>query len=174
MATTGAANTFVVNITELQNTTTTASGLSPFAVLSDQIGQIQEMVIYGEKRIAVNTISAYNTTPIQVTDTMNIATAGGLTINGVTVNTSSTGSTGTTSSTGPTGMDGPTGPTGELGPTGTDGAVGPIGPTGPTGPTPTYTPLAPAAWALPLPTNTQDALDRIAALLFAQTGVPIP
>ena len=167
MATTGAANTFVVNITELQNTTTTASGLSPFAVLSDQIGQIQEMVIYGEKRIAANTISAYSTTPIQVTDTMNIATAGGLTINGVTVTTSSTGSTGGASSTGPTGMDGPTGPTGELGPTGTDGAVGP------TGPTPTYTPLTPAVWA-GSPTTIQDAVDRIAALLFAQTGVPIP
>lgn len=171
MATTGAANTFVVNITELQNTTTTASGLSPFAVLSDQIGQIQEMVIYGEKRIAVNTISAYNTTPIQVTDTMNITTAGGLTVNGITVSTSSsTGSTGGASSTGPTGMGGATGPTGELGPTGTDGTVGP---TGPTGPTPTYTPLTPAAWD-GSPTTIQDAIDRIAALLFAQTGVPIP
>jgi hypothetical protein len=161
MATTGAANTFVVNITELQNTTTTASGLSPYAVLSDQIGQIQEMVIYGEKRIAANTISAYSTTPIQVTDTMNITTAGGLTVNGITVSTSSTGSTGGASSTGPTGMDGPTGPTG------TDGPIGP------TGPTPTYTPLTPAVWA-GSPTTIQDAVDRIAALLFAQTGVPIP
>lgn len=127
MATTGAANAFVLNITELQNTTTTASGLSPFDTLSGQISQIQEMVIYGEKRIAVDTISAFSSPPIQVTDTMNVQPAGGLTVNGIVV--SSAGSTGA----GPTG---PTGPAGSAaytpatpsvwagaGPTGTQGAI---------------------------------------------------
>jgi hypothetical protein len=76
----------VLNITELQNTTTNASGLSPYATLSDQIAKIQQMVIFDEKRIAVNTISAFNTTPIQVTDPMNIAT---LTVGGQTVSDSS-------------------------------------------------------------------------------------
>ena len=99
MATTGAANAFVVNITELQNTTTTASGLTPFDTLSAQINQIQQMVIVDEKRIAVNTISAFNTTPIQVTDTLNITTKDGLTVDGQIV--------GGSGSTGPTGPAGP-------------------------------------------------------------------
>jgi hypothetical protein len=97
MATTGAANAFVLNITELQNTTTTASGLTPFDTLSAQIGQIQQMIIFDEKRIAVNTISAFNTTPIQVTDTLNITTKDGLTVDGGIVS-------------GPTGPTGPAGP----------------------------------------------------------------
>jgi len=142
MATTGAANAFVLNITELQNTTTTASGLSPYATLSGQISQIQEMVIYGEKRIAADTISAFSSPPIQVTDTMNIKTSGGLTVNGITVSTA--GSTG-------------------------------AGPTGPTGPVESYTPAAPSVWAGAGPTGTQDAIDRLANLLYTLNGgVPIP
>jgi hypothetical protein len=142
MATTGAANAFVLNITELQNTTTTASGLSPFDTLSGQISQIQEMVIYGEKRIAVDTISAFSSPPIQVTDTMNVQTAGGLTVNGVAVSTA--GSTGS-------------------------------GPTGPTGPVGSYTPATPSVWAGAGPTGTQDAIDRLANLLYTLNGgTPIP
>lgn len=137
MATTGAANAFVLNITELQNTTTTASGLSPFQTLSDQISQIQEMVIYGEKRIAVDTISAFSSPPIQVTDTMNVTTAGGLTVDGV--------------------------------------AVSSAGSTGPTGPAGSYTPAVPSVWAGAGPTGTQDAIDRLANLLYTLNGgTPIP
>jgi len=98
MATTGAANTYVLNIIELQNTVTTATGLTPFDTLSAKIGQIEEMVIYDEKRIAVNTISSYNTTPIQVTDPINIGPTGGLTVSGQVINSG--------------GQAGPTGPTG--------------------------------------------------------------
>jgi hypothetical protein len=98
MATTGAANSFVLNITELQNTVTTATGLSPFETLNIKIGQIENMVIVDEKRIAVNTISAFSTTPIQVTDPMNIGPTGGLSVNGQVV--------------GGAGAAGPTGPTG--------------------------------------------------------------
>ncbi|NBO70218.1 MAG: hypothetical protein EBU66_07625 [Bacteroidetes bacterium] len=99
MATTGAANTYVLNITELQNTVTTATGLTPYDTLNAKIGQIQEMVIYDEKRIAVNTISAYSTTPIQVTDTMNIGPTGGLSVSGQVIQ----------SGAGPTGPTGPGG-----------------------------------------------------------------
>ena len=142
MATTGGANSFVLNITELQNTTTTASGLSPFDTLSGQISQIQEMVIYGEKRIAVDTISAFSSPPIQVTDTMNVQTVGGLTVNGVAVATA--GSTG-------------------------------AGPTGPTGPASSYTPATPSVWAGAGPTGTQDAINRLASLLYTLNGgTPIP
>jgi hypothetical protein len=143
MATTGSANAFVLNITELQNTTTTASGLSPFDTLSGQISQIQEMVIYGEKRIAVDTISAFSSPPIQVTDTMNIQTVGGLTVNDIPVSTA--GSTG-------------------------------AGPTGPTGPaSAAYTPATPSVWAGAGPTGTQNAIDRLASLLYTLNGgTPIP
>jgi hypothetical protein len=72
----------VLNIVELQNTITAASGLSPVAALSNTVAQIQEMVIYDEKRIAANTISKYNTTPIQVLDSMNFAANTSLTLNG--------------------------------------------------------------------------------------------
>jgi hypothetical protein len=138
MATTGAANAFVLNITELQNTTTTASGLSPFDTLSGQISQIQEMVIYGEKRIAVDTISAFSSPPIQVTDTMNVQPAGGLTVNGVVVSSAAA--------------------------------------TGPTGPaSAAYTPAVPSVWATAGPTGTQDAIDRLANLLYTLNGgTPIP
>ena len=101
MATTGAANNFVLNITELQNTVTTASGLTQFDTLNAKIGQIEQMVIFDEKRIAVNTISAYNQTPIQVIDTMNIGPTGGLSVAGATV-----GGNGTNGPTGPTGPGG--------------------------------------------------------------------
>jgi hypothetical protein len=140
MATTGAANTFVVNITELQNTVTTASGLSPFAVLSAQIGQIQEMVIYDEKRIAVNTISNFNTTPIEVTSAINIGPTGGLTVGGQTVG----------------------------------GSTGSAGPTGPTGPS-DYTPVTQSYWAGTAPATLQDAIERMASLLYSLNGGnPIP
>ena len=98
MATTGAANSFVLNITELQNTVTTATGLSPYETLNIKIGQIENMVIVDEKRIAVNTISAYSTTPIQVTDPINIGPTGGLSVSGQVV-----GSAGAAGPTGPTG-----------------------------------------------------------------------
>jgi hypothetical protein len=56
--TTGGA--FVLNIVDLQNTVTSASGLNPVTTLSNTVAQLQEMLIYDEKRLAVNTISKYN------------------------------------------------------------------------------------------------------------------
>ena len=103
MATTGAANQFVVNIIELQNTVTTASGLSPFDTLNTKIGQIEQMVNVDEKRIFANTLSSYNQGLITVTDPMNIGPTGGLSIGGVTVSGGSTGSAGSTGPTGPVG-----------------------------------------------------------------------
>lgn len=82
--TSGASN-FLLNIVELQNTITSASGLSPIDALSNTVAQIQEMVIYGEKRIAVNTISRFDTSPIQVLDSMNFASNATLTLNSIPV-----------------------------------------------------------------------------------------
>jgi hypothetical protein len=83
----GSASNFILNIVELQNTITSAGGTTPFSQLATTVAQLQEMVIYDEKRIAANTISAYNTTPIQVTDSMNFAAGTNLTLNGGTVST---------------------------------------------------------------------------------------
>lgn len=76
---------YVLNIVELQNTMTSASGLTPTTILSNAIANIQEMVIYDEKRIAVNTISQFNTTPIQVVDSINFASNTSLTLDGIAV-----------------------------------------------------------------------------------------
>ena len=99
MATTTASK-YVVNIVDLQNTITSASGLSPVATLSNTVAQLQEMVIYDEKRIAVNTISRYSQSPIQVTDSMNFASNATLTVNGVGVAATSGTSFGSVSSIG--------------------------------------------------------------------------
>lgn len=67
------ASNYILNIVELQNTITSASGASPFAVLSNQVAQIQEMVQYDQKRINVNVISNFNVSPIQVVAPMNFS-----------------------------------------------------------------------------------------------------
>jgi len=94
MATTGAANQFVVNIIELQNTVTTASGLSPFDTLNTKIGQIEQMVNVDQKQIFANTLSSYNQGLITVTDPINIGPTGGLSVGGITLSGGSTGPTG--------------------------------------------------------------------------------
>lgn len=85
----GASN-FLLNIVELQNTITSASGLSPIASLSNTVAQIQQMVLFDEKRIAVNTISKFDTSPIQVLDSMNFASNATLTLNSNAVGSSAT------------------------------------------------------------------------------------
>lgn len=89
-----------MNIVDLQNTITSASGLSPVATLSNTVAQLQEMLIYDEKRIAVNTISKYSQSPIQVTDSMNFASNATLSVNGVGVGATSDASFGSVSSIG--------------------------------------------------------------------------
>ena len=86
--TSGASN-FLLNIVELQNVQTSATGLSPVAALSNTVAQLQEMLIYDEKRLAVNTISRYSQTPIQVVDSMNFASNATLTLNSMAVGSGS-------------------------------------------------------------------------------------
>lgn len=66
---------YVLNIVELQNVITSASGLTPLSILSNTVGQIQQMVDYDNKRINVNTIAAFNTTPISLVNDMNLCNA---------------------------------------------------------------------------------------------------
>ena len=77
MATTG-ANKFVLNIIELQNVITSAGNVSGSASLSNAVAQLQEMVLYDTKQIKTNTLSAFDSPPIQ-TDSLNMSNA---TING--------------------------------------------------------------------------------------------
>ena len=74
----------VLNIIELQNVVTSATGLSATGFLSNQLVNIQEMVQYDQKRINVNVISNFDTTPIQFVSPVNFSNVD-LTLNGTTV-----------------------------------------------------------------------------------------
>ena len=67
------ASNYILNIVELQNVVTNASGLSPLEVLSNTVNNLQEMVNYDLKRINVNTIARFDQTPIQVIDDINLS-----------------------------------------------------------------------------------------------------
>lgn len=82
----------VLNIIELQNVVTSSSGLNPTTYLSNQIINMQQMVNYDEKRLNVNVISNFNTTPIQVVSPINFS-------NTVTFTASNTSTTTTNIST---------------------------------------------------------------------------
>ncbi len=69
------ASNYIVNLIELQNVITNASGLTPIDVLSNQVQNIATMVNYDLKRININTIAKYDTTPIQVLDDINLSNA---------------------------------------------------------------------------------------------------
>ena len=62
----------MLNIVELQNVVTSASGLTPVSYLSNQVANIQHMVDYDRKQINVNAISNFNTSPIQVYSALNL------------------------------------------------------------------------------------------------------
>ena len=68
------SSNYILNIVELQNVVTTASGLTPLGVLSNAVGQIQEIVDYDNKRINVNTIAKYSdmTVPISLINDLNL------------------------------------------------------------------------------------------------------
>lgn len=63
---------FLVNLYDLQGGITNASGVTTTSALSNAVSNLQQMVDYGQKRIYVNTISKYDTSPIQVTDPMTL------------------------------------------------------------------------------------------------------
>ncbi len=62
----------VLNIVELQNVVTSASGLTPVSYLSNQVANIQQMVDYDRKQINVNAISNFSESPIQVYSALNL------------------------------------------------------------------------------------------------------
>ena len=64
---------YVVNLIELQNTVTSATGLNALQALTYDVNNLQQMVNFDQKRIFINTISKFNTTPIQVTDDINLS-----------------------------------------------------------------------------------------------------
>ena len=71
------ASNYILNIVELQNVVTTASGLTPLGILTNTVGQMQEMVDYDNKRINVNTIAKYSeTSPISLIHDLNLCNAG--------------------------------------------------------------------------------------------------
>jgi len=86
----------VLNIVELQNVITSATGVSPIGYLSNQVANIQQMVRYDIKQINTNSISNFDTSPIQVYSPLNLCNVG-LTANGSTVSGSGSSSLGSAS-----------------------------------------------------------------------------
>jgi hypothetical protein len=80
---------FVLNIQELQNVVTSASGVDPVTFLSNQVLNLQQMVNYDLKQINVNAISNFNTSPIQVYSALNLCNVA-LTSNDVVVGAGAT------------------------------------------------------------------------------------
>lgn len=67
------ASNYLVNIIELQNTVTSATGLSPIQQVQLEVNQLQAMVNFEQKRIFTNIISKFDTSPIQITDDINLS-----------------------------------------------------------------------------------------------------
>jgi len=64
---------FVLNIVDLNNTISNASGLGGTAALELAVGNIQKMVDFNKKQINVNAISNYDQSPIQVLAPLNLS-----------------------------------------------------------------------------------------------------
>jgi len=74
------ASNYILNIVELQNTVTSASGQTPLGALTAQVSQIQQMVNFAEKRVNANTLATFDSGSIQVISPL--ITASGATIGG--------------------------------------------------------------------------------------------
>ena len=68
-------NPFLLNIIPTENTITAATGLDPFATLRTDVTNIQQMVIFDEKRIAVDTINAFNNSQLEIINNVNIGSS---------------------------------------------------------------------------------------------------
>ncbi len=66
---------YLVNIVELQNVITSATGLTPIEQVQQEVAALQTMVNVEQKRIFTNIISKFDTTPIQITDDINLSNA---------------------------------------------------------------------------------------------------
>lgn len=66
---------YLVNIIELQNVITSATGLTPIEQVQQEVAALQTMVNVEQKRIFTNIISKFDQTPIQITDDINLSNA---------------------------------------------------------------------------------------------------
>lgn len=66
---------YLVNIIELQNVVTSATGLTPIEQVQQEVAALQTMVNVAQKRIFTNIISKFDQTPIQITDDINLSNA---------------------------------------------------------------------------------------------------
>lgn len=66
---------YLVNIIELQNVITSATGLTPIEQVQQEVTAIQSMVNVEQRRIFTNIISRFDQTPIQITDDINLSNA---------------------------------------------------------------------------------------------------
>jgi hypothetical protein len=71
------SSNYILNITSLQNTITTASGLTPYDVLLKQVKNVQEMVDYSNRRINTDVIAKFTSAadPISMINSLNLCNA---------------------------------------------------------------------------------------------------
>ena len=71
------ASNYIVNLTQLQNVITAASGLTPYDILVKQLSNVQSMVDYSNLRINTNTIARFTSgdTPISMINSLNLCNA---------------------------------------------------------------------------------------------------
>jgi len=86
----------ILNIVELQNVITSATGVTPVTFLSNQVINMQQMVRYDIKQINTNSISNFDTSPIQVYSPLNLSNVA-ITSNGDAYGAGSSNVVGTTS-----------------------------------------------------------------------------
>jgi hypothetical protein len=86
-------NKFIVNIQELQNVVTSASGGSALGTLQQQVAQIQEMVNYTDKIVKANTLAAFSGTTITVANSLALTSNATLTVGGTSVGGAGSAST---------------------------------------------------------------------------------
>jgi len=86
----------VVNIVELQNVVTNATGQGDIAALTTSVQNMQKMVKFDSKTILTNIIGRYDQSPIVVKDPMSFASSiqitGSITVNGTTLGGDGSGS----------------------------------------------------------------------------------
>ena len=89
------SNPNIVNIVELQNVVTSASGVGGLPAVQEQVNNIAKMVNFKNKQIKTNIISKYDKVPIVVTDPISFLSAATFAAgsgNSITITSGGTGS----------------------------------------------------------------------------------
>ena len=103
------SNQNIVNIVELQNVITSASGVNNLTQIQTDLNNVKKMVNFDKKQILTNIISKYNKVPIVVTDPITFDSTVSIISDYLVLSSLTAGGTNLLGATGPTGVSGATG-----------------------------------------------------------------